>query len=141
LPDGRFNFLLQGQKRVRIVRELEVSTLYRQAEVEILEDIEAPWTHETSELIPTYRDVAKRVSAKIAPDFDAMLDRDPPLGVVTDLVAQSLGLPAAMKQALLADQRVDRRASGLLAVLRQVAADLDAKVRRAKSFPPPFSVN
>lgn len=140
-PDGRFNFLLQGLKRVRIVRELKTNTLYRQAEVEILEDIDAPWTDEISDLIPTFKDVAKRVSAELSPDFDALLDGDPPVGIVTDLVAQSLGLPAAMKQVLLADQRVDRRASGLLAVLRQVAADLDAKARRAKTFPPPFSDN
>ena len=38
LPDGRFNFLLLGRKRVRLGREIPADKLYRLAEAEILED-------------------------------------------------------------------------------------------------------
>ena len=142
LPDGRFNFLLQGRKRIRIIRELNSTTLYRQAQVEILEDIEPLLTTEKADLIAIYRDVISRISTGIDAEFDAMLNRNPPLGVVTDLVAQSLGLPPGLKQALLEDCRTDRRAEGLLSILRQVSLRLDDTDRRdSHPFPPPFSVN
>ena len=38
LDDGRFNLLVLGIKRVRIVRELPVEQPYRMAEVDVLED-------------------------------------------------------------------------------------------------------
>ena len=38
LEDGRFNLLLQGVARARIVRELAVEQPYRMAEVEILDE-------------------------------------------------------------------------------------------------------
>lgn len=142
LPDGRFNFLLQGRKRVRILRELDRPTLYRQAEVEILEDLEPLLTPEKPELIALYRGVLSRASADIDQEFDAMLDRDPPLGVITDLVAQSLGLPASLKQSLLEDRRVERRAEHLINILRQVSRRLDeANQDQTSAFPPPFSEN
>ena len=40
LPDGRFNFLLLGCKRVRLKREIPSDKLYRIAEAEIMEDQE-----------------------------------------------------------------------------------------------------
>ena len=41
LPDGRFNFLLLGLKRVRVNKEIDTGKLYRMVEVEILEDVAA----------------------------------------------------------------------------------------------------
>jgi hypothetical protein len=38
LPDGRFNFLLVGERRFRITRELDSGRLYRTVEAELLED-------------------------------------------------------------------------------------------------------
>ena len=38
LADGRYNLLLRGLSRIRIVRELENDKLYRTAEVELLQD-------------------------------------------------------------------------------------------------------
>src|ERR1700722_5476852 len=35
LPDGRFNFLLLGRKRVRLIREIASGTLYRMSEVNV----------------------------------------------------------------------------------------------------------
>ena len=38
LPDGRYNFILVGERRFRIARELDTDRLYRTMEVDLLED-------------------------------------------------------------------------------------------------------
>ncbi|VWX53160.1 LON peptidase substrate-binding domain-containing protein [Novosphingobium sp. 9U] len=40
MEDGRYNIILEGQSRFRILRELEVSTPFRQVEAEMLFDAE-----------------------------------------------------------------------------------------------------
>ena len=145
LPDGRFNFLLLGKRRVRIVRELDVSTLYRQGEVEMIDDLEpgsASWEGpRRADLVALYREVARRTEG-LDPDLDALLDKLPPLGTVTDILASALGLPPSLKQALLADRRVERRADGLIAILSQVSAHLGQGDPPGRGRPsPPFSVN
>ncbi len=41
LEDGRFNIILVGESRFRVARELEVSTLFRQVEAELIDTSEA----------------------------------------------------------------------------------------------------
>lgn len=140
LPDGRFNFLLLGRKRVRILRELEVPTLYRQAEVEILADVPVSGQEDAirKELVSLYLEITKHVDG-LDPDLEVMLKKGPPLSVVTDLLAQALGLPAAMRQELLAELRIERRAETIAEVLHRVTRHLGGEP--SASFPPPFSVN
>ena len=69
------------------------------------------------------------------------LDSDLPLGVLTDILAIALGLPPDMKQALLAESRVDRRVDELLDILRQAVARDPAAEETSRHFPPPFSSN
>jgi uncharacterized protein len=38
LPDGRFNVVLEGERRFRIVRELDVTTPFRQVEAELIDE-------------------------------------------------------------------------------------------------------
>ncbi|WFL78352.1 LON peptidase substrate-binding domain-containing protein [Altererythrobacter arenosus] len=40
LDDGRFNIILEGESRFRVLRELEVATAFRQVEAELLDDDE-----------------------------------------------------------------------------------------------------
>ena len=40
LPDGRYNIVLEGQARFRILRELDVTTPFRQVEAELIEEPE-----------------------------------------------------------------------------------------------------
>jgi Lon protease-like protein len=40
LEDGRYNIVLGGEKRFRLLRELEVTTPFRQVEGELIEDLE-----------------------------------------------------------------------------------------------------
>src|SRR4051794_27194419 len=70
LPDGRFNILLLGRKRVRISRELTSDKLYRTAEVELLED-SVPLTPEEparDELVELFRKIFER-HHKLDPDL------------------------------------------------------------------------
>src|SRR3954465_73596 len=60
LPDGRFNFLLLGRKRVRLGREIPGGKLYRLAEAEILEDetTELPQEHHINEIRRLFRQLS-----------------------------------------------------------------------------------
>ena len=142
LPDGRFNFLLRGRKRARLVRELDVPTLYRQATVDLVDDLEpiADTSSESAELTDLYREVAGLVDG-LSPEVDAMLASRPPLGTLTDLMTQSIGLPPALKQAFLDDRLVARRAERLASILRQVVEQLREQAGPTLGGIPPFSEN
>ncbi len=46
MEDGRYNLILEGQSRFRLIRELDVSTSFRQVEGELIEDdIEETLSH------------------------------------------------------------------------------------------------
>ena len=95
--------------------------LYRTAEAEILEDLDddRPDEPRRAELIALFRRAFER-RQKLDPDLASILENALPLGVLTDIVAHALGLPAEVKQQLLAEPRVDRRAGRLLSILRQM---------------------
>ncbi|WP_347302269.1 LON peptidase substrate-binding domain-containing protein [Croceibacterium sp. TMG7-5b_MA50] len=40
LPDGRYNIVLEGERRFRLLRELDVTTAFRQVEAELIADSE-----------------------------------------------------------------------------------------------------
>lgn len=143
LPDGRFNFLLLGRKRVRLIREIESDKLYRIAQVQILDETPTATTDDRQriELNGIFRSLIQQAGSP-DPDLSAMLDSDPSLDVLTDIVAHALGLPPAIKQAFLADPHAESRAQGLLAILRQVAsASTPPQGTPGRSFPPDFSPN
>jgi Lon protease-like protein len=145
LADGRFNFLLLGRKRVRLKREISAeSKAYRIAEVEVLDDL----YNDQDELLESSRSelttLFRRAFEKHQPvdsDLNALLEKKLPLGVLTDIVAHALGLPAEVKQLLLAEPRVDCRAHSLLEILRQILARNPEGASASKPFPPPFSMN
>ena len=139
LPDGRFNFLLLGRKRVRLVREIPSAKLYRTSEVQVIEDVDPEVSDEEQrvDLIATFRKLTK---GSLDPDLDALFETDLPLGVLTDIIAQAIGLPASIKQALLSEHRVGKRAVELLDVLRQVGENQNLAQDETTPSPPPFSV-
>jgi Lon protease-like protein len=138
LADGRFNLLLLGCKRVRLVRELESPKLYRTALIEVLEDQEpsSPDESARSELIGLFRQ-AYKTHQELDSEIAQLLEKPVPLGVLTDLIAHTLALSPAVNQRLLGESSVDRRAEIICSVLREVA---DWEVP-SRSFPPPFSMN
>jgi uncharacterized protein len=140
LADGRFNFLLLGRKRVRLTREIPSGKLYRMSEVCVIEDILPDLADDSprSELISMFRKFSK---GGVDPDLDALFESDLPLGVLTDIVTQALGLPASVKQAFLGEPRVGKRAVDLLELLRQMGEQLPSDGEELIAFPPPFSLN
>jgi Lon protease-like protein len=138
LPHGRFNVLLLGRKRVRLVREVPTDRLYRTSDVEVLDDDYGgePEGPRRDELIRLFRAVFEK-QRRLHPDLAARLENALSLGVLTDIIAHALGLPPALKQHLLAEPRVHHRADTLITVLRPLArAGADPR-----AFPPPFSAN
>ena len=135
LADGRFNVLLLGCKRVRLVREVVSPKLYRVAEGIVLEDEEPANSDETrrADLIALFLEVLQ-MRHRLDPDLSRLLQ---PPGILSDVIAHALELAAPLKQALLEETQVVRRISLLFSVLQ----DLINEIPRSRRFPQPFSLN
>jgi Lon protease-like protein len=138
LSDGRFNFLLLGCRRVRLVREVPTEKLYLIAEAEVMEDHESelPPEPRRGDLVGLFRELLERRN-RLNNELSAFLKSDVPLGVLTDIISYALSLPPAVKQGLLAEADVDIRVESLLAILKS----LNASEGSARLFPPSFSLN
>lgn len=138
LPDGRYNLRLRGLARARIVEEVPTDKLYRSARVELVRD-SAP--SDLAALTQLRRGLAAAVLPRFAEDSPArqqlqeLFDGDMPLGYVCDILSYALPLPTELKQQLLGEPRVERRAAAIADALRVSAARAD------RPFPPPFSAN
>lgn len=143
LPDGRFNLLLLGVKRIRILREVSSVKPYRSAEVRIVDDAdrtnpELTKLHEP--LIKAFRRFLERARDP-NPELDALLDSGLDHGVLADLLAHSLPLPPAIKQELLAEPRVVARVRSLIRLLIELAELPSGNAQAIRNFPPSFSQN
>lgn len=144
--DGRHNILLVGLRRGRIVDELDESTAYRQAKVEILDDIYPP---DDDEQRPGLANRLQQLFSQFVPEglaaqesFKQLVGRQLPLGVLTDTIAFALGLPLPVKQQLLSENNVDVRCRLLIRCLEsQIRGDEPEKDESSGGFPPPFSEN
>jgi uncharacterized protein len=145
LADGTYNVLLLGLRRVKIVRELAAARRFREAEVEVREDVyPAQQAARRAGLQQALRQGLMRVLPTLPEaneQLDQLLDNDIPLGMLSDLIGYMLDIGLADKQALLDEPNVDRRAELLLAHLSVAAADLEPVGSAALYFPPHFSAN
>ena len=112
LPDGKYNVLLQGQMRARVVRELDRGEPYRVAELERLEESDVP----ESELGPERERLARVFrpamlgSTPVGRQFRALLGAgELRTSDVADLVAFNYLDDVPLKQALLEECDVRRR--------------------------------
>lgn len=142
LDDGRYNLLVRGLKRVRIVEELETAFLYRSARVELLEDEGLP---AMATALSLRRQLADRVplwfssQPQVLQQFHKLFESELPLGTLCDLFGFSVPLPAAFKQKLLELLSVEERAHHLLARLDSSLPG--AATKPPRGFPPEFSAN
>lgn len=138
LADGRFNLLLLGCKRVRLDREIRGGKLYRIAESTVLDDEPPSAPHEPrrQRLIDRFLDVLRSHQTPDA-DLCKLLNSDLSLGMLTDVIAHALSLPASDKQGLLAETGVDRRVEMLMDRLEHLRGERP----QARRFLPPFSRN
>jgi Lon protease-like protein len=144
LSDGRYNLLLMGVGRIRIVEEMPPLRSFRQAKVELLREsfVNDSLDHVDSlqrELMSAF-ERQMPCGCQAPEQLGEMFAQRLPLSMMTDLAAYALPFELAFKQQLLAEPRIDVRARLLLEQLEsQSRSELVAAV--ADVFPPPFSVN
>ncbi len=139
LPDGCFNILLLGKTRVQIKKELTVSTLYRQAEVEVLDEIDDQVAD------PELRDrliwyFERLHSTSLEPELGKLLRLEMTLGTLCDILAHSAKFSAEIKQSLLEENHVPARCEALLDLMARELR-IQKGVEPFRVFPPPFSLN
>lgn len=142
LADGRFNLLLAGLQRIRLVRELEPKKSFREAEAVVCPDeYSTPGALGRAILRRRLLDTFRRVAGSFDDSqnqLEPLLAGEVSMGMLTDLVAYTLELGLAAKQQLLDEVDVDRRAELLLRCLANRSKNAAAA---ANSFPPGFSAN
>lgn len=131
LPDGRFNLLLLGTQRFRIVREeaRPPGRLYRVAEVELLDEAKDPADAARTvalraRVIELVADFVRRTDSErlLTPDaFDAVDD-----ATLVNSLCNAFTLPTREKQGLLEADSVRERFARLANVLSFALAELDA---------------
>jgi Lon protease-like protein len=145
LPDGTYNVLLLGLRRVQLACELEPASSFREAEVEICED------YCPSEQIAAERDLQQRLREafqRLLPALpeareqsEYLFSAEISLGMLTDVISYMLDIDLDAKVTLLAELDVHRRAELLLEHLDAAATDYASGGSCVLTFPPQFSAN
>jgi len=145
LADGRFNILLAGLQRLRIVAELPPRKRFREAEVEL--HVER-YPAETVDAGPGLVKQLRRSLSRVFPlvhearaQLDEVLDNNVPLGTLIDLVSYLAEIGIPEKLALLAEDDVAERARRLLALLAVMAGEDRPASDHPTPFPPQCSAN
>ena len=144
LPDGRYNLLLLGAKRARIIREVAADQPYRLADVKLIES-EIETTSEATidamrqRVIRIFEDLVGVDSRLDHESIASLLDDDLPFGLLLDLMTFSSGLPLEQQQSVLETVSVGQRAQLVLEMLEDRMAQLNRE--SASGFPPRFSYN
>ncbi len=150
LDDGRYNLMLLGARRGRIVAELPATRSFRRAEVELIDDVYPMAGESGRDDLQTALAKAFQRTLPLSHEganegaVQELLSEEVPLGVLTDLVSFALPLKAGLKHELLAECDVDARARWLLKAMNRpapppVKAPHVATLRG--KFPPRFSAN
>jgi Lon protease-like protein len=135
LADGRYNILFQGLSRCRIRKELPPSKLYRNAQVERLDDLpmaaadhEDELRQQLDRLVPVWFSDQEELVEQVR----HRLRSNVPLGTVCDLLAFALSIDLGFKQVLLEQLDVAKRVYQLIRHMETCVA---------RKFPPNFSTN
>jgi uncharacterized protein len=121
LSDGRFNVVLHGVARVRLLEELSPKHLYRECRSEVLE--EAPYQGSLEELLrQAVLEIAGRVDDAAAQNLVQLAVRNSG-GALADVVAGALVVDDERRRALLAELDPEVR-------LRQVLDGLSELIAR-----------
>jgi Lon protease-like protein len=115
LEDGRDNIVLEGEARVRVLRELEVATPFRQVEAELLDEPdEVLSSAERASFEREARDFADRQGYSV--DWDSVERLDD--ASLINGVSQIAPFDAAAKQALLEAEDLRGRCELLVQLMR-----------------------
>ncbi|MBI5427245.1 MAG: LON peptidase substrate-binding domain-containing protein [Nitrospinae bacterium] len=119
LEDGKYNILLRGLSRFRIVAELRGKS-YRRAEVELLRNIhDRPMSGGTGAhpLIERYRNYCARLPKKLREKHRLDFDGCETLGEAADRVAYQFDLNLGQKQSFLEELDVRNRTKTVLSLI------------------------
>jgi Lon protease-like protein len=142
LDDGRYNLLLQGLFRARILEELKLDRLYRVARVEVLDEQPATSAREQQ----LRRQLVETISPFFAPHPAAeeqvcrLVESGLSLGALCDVFCFALPMEVGVKQRFLEELNVEGRVQMLLAHLEGQQPP-PAKEKPKRAFPPSFSSN
>ena len=116
LDDGRYNIVLEGEARFRVLRELEVTTPFRQVEGELIVDpeVEALSAIERAGFEQEAREFADRQGYAV--DWDAVSQLDDQS--LINGVSQIAPFDAAAKQALLEAPNIAARCELLVQLMQ-----------------------
>ena len=131
LPDGKYNFLLQGVLRARIAGE-DRSRLYRRGRLEPLAETGAMEIDLENERHRIWTMLSEGTLARlpIVRQFRQMACGPMPTADVADLLAFTFLEDVPLKQSLLAETDVRRRVERVLSALEQIRPRLESAVRR-----------
>ncbi len=137
---GTYNVLIVGLQRIRILHELPANKLFREADVELIEDIYPPKNVPRrpalqQQLVSAFRQVLPKFPT-VHEQIENLLTDKISLGMLTDIVAYTLKLDQKIKEDLLAQALPDLRALLLLECLGARGRPLSLA-----KFPPEFSLN
>jgi uncharacterized protein len=145
MPTGRHNILLRGLRRVAIRREIPSARAFRRAEVDLVDDYyPAASAKRRRRAQRELLELARRLlpdSDALHEQLDELLESQASLGMLTDVFSFTLGFSTSLKQRLLAESNVDRRAALLQEKLSALANRHDAPSATTSDFPPRFSLN
>jgi len=138
-PQGTYNVLLLGVRRLRLVRELPATQPFRVVESEILEDHEPEDADAAAGLQQQLLAAFKRSMPKIPQAYeqlDQLLGSQITLGMLSDIVSYTIDLDLNLKLRLLAECDVFSRVR-----LHMEAIEARGAAGIGRTFPPDFSVN
>jgi uncharacterized protein len=123
LEDGRYNIVLQGVGRFRVVRELDVTTSFRQVEGEMLREIEGDVLAAVERA--AIESEARRFATVLGVEVDwasveALDDR-----TLVDVISQISPFDAAAKQMLLEADTLSDRSELVMQMMRFVSSRPD----------------
>jgi len=144
LDGGRYNLLLRGLRRVRLLHEVPTDRAYRTARVELLNDAGTVAADAAAALRANMAEQLPRwlpPGAGVMDQFRKLLESDLSAGALCDVFSFALPLEVALKQQLLEELDVSERARRLVGMLREHAPIAEAAVEQLRKFPPEFSPN
>jgi Lon protease-like protein len=143
LENGRFNILLRGLSRARIVKEVTREKLYRSVRVELVEGVPVVSGEEARRLRARLMQRARKwfQAVGLATDqVEKLLESELPLDALGDVLTFTLPLTVEFKQELLEEEQVERRLQKLLVCL-ETQEPHPSEPSAARKFPPEFSPN
>ena len=146
LEDGRYNLLLLGARRAKIVAEIDHDMPYRMAEVELCRDRYDCTDDESAALrlaiMAEFRELATRHPELDDESLEQLLSENLPLGQLIDLIAYSCNAKPIDQQKLLGALDIRRRAELALTMLKkQNSGAFQKSETSSQRFPPDFSLN